>query len=451
MPGQTPINPRRYFEEVYPELEAAGLVDEGLSLPTPFSVDPLNPLLVRAKWGPVTDDGWEMISPVVNLASAMLACEASVIFFYSLINAEPRRDAELSQRLGRNIVFIRRLDPYATGRPINEVREEYYNNLETIARDIQLRFERRADNWAAKPYHAKTGARYELPISFSNHARKNIEGYSAKVRIQAPFLMELYTMCRKQPRTPEVMASILRHRFWLACIICHELAHAVGTAIRPVRTDTPESIWEDHQIPELGRVREQEVFGGCLSSRPGKSYEERRFLTCEKWPHYTTPSRLADTPKTRAFKDSSTRYVVPMPYIRLLSSMEFWRDNSGKRDPKLLFCPKMIGIRIKNPDQEVDPLWDKAKSSETRYPNDDRMVVRRPWEHQIPELKEWFRLWNCRGKKATGDASPTAASGADQTAAGEKDQEAVLEGSKESISMPYLVRAEDLDGADWEF
>jgi len=435
MPEQKPISLRKRFEEIYPELEAAGLLDEGLSPPTPFSVDPLSPLLVRAKWNVMGDYLWQLISPVVNLASAVLASEASFIFFYSLINAEPRRDAELSEKFGRNINFIHKLDPYSTGRPIKEVRKEYSNNLETIARDIQLRFERSPKYWAARPnIGAQTHARYELPISFSNYVRKDIKGYSAKIRINGIFATELDSLCRKQPRTPEVMASILRYRFRLAIIICHELAHAVGMAIRPVRTDTPESIWEDDQLPEHGRVWEQEVVGGVLDFGPDKGYEDpRQFLTCEKWPYYAAALQHPKAPKTRAFKESSTRYVVPMPYIHVLSSMEFWRENSGKRDPKLLLCPKMIGIRIQNPVQEVDPLWDKAKSSETRYPNDDRMVVRRPWEHQIPELKEWFRLWNRQGKEASGDASPTAASGADQTAAGEVDQEAVGEGDQEAV------------------
>ena len=110
--------------DIRPELEASQIFDRADSLPTPFSDQDLNPLLAREKWQ-IDDSTWKLIWPFVNLASALLGSEASTIFLYSLINSSPRRNFELSKKLGTNIDYISKIDPYSARWPIGEVRQEY--------------------------------------------------------------------------------------------------------------------------------------------------------------------------------------------------------------------------------------------------------------------------------------------------------------------------------------
>ncbi|MCJ1247778.1 hypothetical protein MMC30_004993 [Trapelia coarctata] len=206
----------------HPDIAASGVANEAPFPPTPFSVDTLNPLLAREKWV-VEEPIWELLMPVVNLASAIFESEASFIFVYSVINAEPRRDTELSEKFGKDIYFIRKLDPCSTRRPIDQVREESSSNLEYIEREIQFSFfDKRHEYWAAKPaINGSCRGRRNRPTSFSNHARKNIEGRYSKIFIRGDLLDELKHLRSIHPATPKVMASLLRLQFSMAHVICH--------------------------------------------------------------------------------------------------------------------------------------------------------------------------------------------------------------------------------------
>ncbi|MCJ1247777.1 hypothetical protein MMC30_004992 [Trapelia coarctata] len=178
-----------------------------------------------------------------------------------------------------------------------------------------------------------------------------------------------------------------------------------------------EPIWEDHQLAELGRVWEQEVHGASLEYGASLS-ATAGILWAAKWPDFAAGVRYRKKTQVGKFKGLSTRYAVPMPYIHLVSSMEFRRKYRGSRNPKLVWFPKIYGINFESLRQNL---------TLGRYGDDD-VIGRQAWDHQIPELEEWFRNWDRLRKEAVGDA----------------DRKAVLEGDDESISSLWPVHGEDL-------
>lgn len=195
----------------------------------------------------------------------MLGSEASTVFLYSLINSSPRRNFELSKKFGTNIDYISKIDPYSARWPIGEVRQEYSENLEIIARNIRFRFfDPKQETW---PEHKRvfgvTIGRVSEPVYLTNDVRREIYGTSPKVALNSNFILQLKRLRSLKPTTPDTISSIVRAQFFMAVTICHEVAHAVGFAVR-YHNYVTEPIWEDHQVPELGREWEQEVFGAIL-------------------------------------------------------------------------------------------------------------------------------------------------------------------------------------------
>ncbi|MCJ1291304.1 hypothetical protein MMC34_002847 [Xylographa carneopallida] len=168
----------------------------------------------------------------------------------------------------------------------------------------------------------------------------------------------------------------------MANMLGHEIAHAVNSAVR--EKEPSNAFWGHQRVAEPGRAWETEVYGGTLQW--GKYLSPMAPLLSVKWPHWDAGIELLWGTK-RLPKGSRTLYVVPMLHIGLLSSQRFWDFYQGSRNRKLLWCPRIIGIR-QIYKRKKDSSWDRKRSSES-YEPDERGMVRRQWDIAYKEVQEW--------------------------------------------------------------
>ena len=335
----------------------------------------IHTFLQRERWQDLKDEDWKIIEPALRLTSAFLDSEASFVFFYSLINS----DREFSRREQWENFYprIRKSNPYKVrGQSIEDVRTEYNAALDEIAKQLQIRFSnsRSAEGYTIHQKHRR--------VHFITKKSGVVVGQGCNVLMQETIFLKPLRRLRKLPKTPSVISTILRIEFKMANVLGHEIAHVIESATRNVPPWN--AFWRDQRVAELGRAWETEVYGATLQW--GKFLSPMAPLLSVKWPHWDTGTELSWGTK-RLPKGSRTLYVVAMRHIGLLSSQRFWDFYRGSRNRKLLWCPRIIGIRQVY-QRKTDRLWDRKRSSEV-YEPDERGVVRRLWDTAYTEVLEW--------------------------------------------------------------
>ena len=336
----------------------------------------LHTLLRAERWYDLEDGDWELIEPALRLTSAILDSEASFMFFYSMINSD--REFFNCKQWENFYPRIRKMNPYrALGRSIEEIRTEYGDILETIARQLQLRF---SDSKSAEGH---TSRQKDRQVYFPTRKWGMMVGEGCNILMQKSIFLKPLRRLRKLPKTPGVISTILRIEFKMANVLGHEIAHVLESALR--NAPPWNAFWRDQRVAELGRAWETEVYGGTLQW--GRNLSPMAPLLSVKWPHWDTGVELSWGTR-RLPKASRTLYVIPMRHIGLLSSQRFWDFYRGSRNKKLLWCPRIIGIRQYYSRRKVDRGWDRKRSSEVWEP-DEKGVVRRTWDVAYKEALEW--------------------------------------------------------------
>ncbi|KAI9699751.1 MAG: hypothetical protein M1836_002786 [Candelina mexicana] len=133
---------------------------------------------------------------------------------------------------------------------------------------------------------------------------------------------------------------ILRQRFNVAVTLCHEVCHALRTALEthPLK---PEPFYNDDSHAEVGNAWEASTFGGSIDFLDESGAQGA--ICVMKWPgahDWNAPSRR----KSR--RRWLTSYVVPMDYIIKVQSRAFWERDVRRFGPGELRVPKMFGIRF---------------------------------------------------------------------------------------------------------
>ncbi|MCJ1380094.1 hypothetical protein MMC17_003197 [Xylographa soralifera] len=356
------------------ELKRCGHWDLDNPAPNDMTYE-IHTLLRRERWQDLEDEDWKSIEPALRLTSAFLDSEASFVFFNSLINA----DREFFNRKQWENFYprIQKMNPHeAPDQSIEEVRTEYDAALDTIAKQLQLRFSnsRSAEGYTIHQKHR--------PIRFTTMKSSVVVGQGCNILLQESIFLKPLRRLRKLPQTPSVISTIQRIEFKMANVLGHEIAHVIESA---VRNEPPwNAFWLDQRVAELGRAWETEVYGATLQW--GRYLSPMAPLLSVKWPHWDTGTELSWGTK-RLPKGSRMLYVVPMRHIGLLSSQRFWDFYRGNRNRKLLWCPRIIGIRQEY-HRKTDRSWDRKRSSEV-YEPDQRGVVRRIWDTAYKEVWEW--------------------------------------------------------------
>ncbi|MCJ1387645.1 hypothetical protein MMC18_000488 [Xylographa bjoerkii] len=399
------------------ELKRCGHWD--LDNPTPNDLTyEIHTLLRRERWQDLEDEDWEIIEPALRLTSAFLDSEASFVFFYSLINSNRvffngKQWENFYPRIGKT-------NPYkARGQTIEEVREEYDTAMEIIAKQLQLRF---SDSRSAEGYTIHQRSRR---VCFRTKKLGMVIGQGCNILMQKSIFLKPLHRLRKLPQTPSVISTILRIEFKMANVLGHEIAHVLESALR----DAPpwNAFWRDQRVAELGRAWETEVYGGTIQW--GRYLSPMAPLLSVKWPHWDTGIELSWGTR-RLPKGSRTLYVVAMRHIGLLSSQRFWDRYRGSRNRKLLWCPRIIGIR-QHYRRKKDRSWNRKRSSEV-YEPDERGVVRRMWDFAYKEAGD--------GEMVFGGDAP--APGLDGTNGNAGDAHTYVSGSIEGLGT-----ATDVDSA----
>ena len=339
--------------------------------PNDLTVD-LNPMLVRARWPGINDHMWSLLLPVLRLASAMLSTHASFLFLYSVINAKRAYDWPLSTKYHANIAMIGRLDPYDhLDQSLSDVRNEYEACLRLFAKYVEWKVTLSSDpGWQNAGHYGITNSIPERATYFHNYRRRGHDGCGCNVYLNSSRL-EMLEELRKKPTDFRTISATLRVQFMLAVTVCHELVHVVN---RAAHGDPYEPFWEDHNLAELGRSWEQEMFGGTPWQYP-HNYD---YLYLVKWPMIDERARAEVLMAERAAsKGTSTFYSLFMPYITRSSSQACWDTYTPTLDDSLLKIPKISGQRIPAKGS-LNPNWRASQSSEGRWPVDARGYVSRP-------------------------------------------------------------------------
>ncbi|MCJ1282429.1 hypothetical protein MMC26_001752 [Xylographa opegraphella] len=307
------------------------------------------------------DEDWEIIKPALRPTSAFLDSEASFVFFYSLINSD--REFTIDKYWEKFYPKILKTNPYQVpDQSIKDVRTEYATALDIMAKQLELRF---SDNRSAEGY---TIYQKHRRLQFTTKNSRVVVGHGCDVVMHETIFWKPLRRLRQLPQTPSVISATLRIEFKMANVLGHEMAHVVERATR----DQPpwNAFWCGQRVAELGRAWETEVYGATLLW--GKDLSAMAPLLSVKWPHWDAGTEFSWGAK-RLPKGSRTLYVVAMRQIGLLSSQRFWDFYRGSRRRKLLWCPRIIGIR-QTYHRKIDQSWDRKRSSEVFEP-DERGVL----------------------------------------------------------------------------
>lgn len=309
--------------------------------------NPIHPVYYRDQWDSCPDDVYQVFTPSLRLASMMITCPASLIFYDALIHKYRRRLKEISNRLGEECYEFHGFD-------LDERDPADPQNLLDVSREItafrpHLRCRLIQEELEQSGRYAAT-RRTTVLVKDDDGWTRGTESTISIGLGNARTLREI--------ATKGTVSQLLRVQFHVALTFAHELVHAVNHA---VSMETYEPFFEDQRIAELGHAWEQAVFGG----RPAflGPTDACNPLIFGKWPTAFREPRPEFTLERRLPKKTHTFFFIPMNFVVTVQQQEFWQ---GPTDRRTLKIPKRHGVQIPG-EGPFDPTWHSGDSSEGRH------------------------------------------------------------------------------------
>ncbi|MCJ1307117.1 hypothetical protein MMC25_000763 [Agyrium rufum] len=296
----------------------------------------------------------DFMKPVLQLASELLMCDASIRFIHALISQKPTVDAKATALYRENVYT---LAGYADNWECNEDQTQFvFDVLEEMGYGENLRF-----SWEQLENSYGHTCRLD-----QGEPRPHTGGWYSKIVLSARFLERLVSYGQMADK-PDKFAWQARIRFVIAQTLCHEVMHALCFYM----TDSSrEPFYRDHSIAEIG-----EVFGGkiAIAAWPDQEYPkpDQQVIKYTKWPtiwyhaqSFLTNDRLAPDSMRRHPKGSSTIWLIFADWINRINDPRWWRHLASKpMDYRALFPDAKIGYRQLNRFY-MDPDWRQSQSSE---------------------------------------------------------------------------------------
>ena len=330
---------------------------------------PIHALFHPDRWDEIWDLDYELMSPALRLASAILSSPASVAFHFALIYNDRRRIPHRGpehQPWGTLFDEINLAPPKAPYRPMRIAVE---SRLRQLVPFIQLRLvDPLNPAWSTIPLTGSTMRLHELPL-FEHKEDEDPIGTGSVVEISYGFFNELRFL-QQQAVTPRITSEILGIQLSFAETLCHELAHAIDQA----STMFLGPFVEDQRISEVGWAWSSEVFGGAIHSVDSSSFFP---ATIAKWPGFQFRSNQNTMLERGLPKRLTTSYFVPLRWASSIQQQAFWDALAESTDRDCLKIPKTIGVQSEYPGDDFDPDWKSDASSEGRYRGDERGRVTR--------------------------------------------------------------------------
>ena len=316
----------------------------------------LHPLFWRTHWSEEvrSDESiWDVLNPVLKLASRFISEDAFMPFFYNFIF-----ERKLLQGSPRG---YERLQSFGVECPLNpeqlNLTKNYLKGLGSENNRISFEF-----------FTEERSRRKRFGYNFTEIWDENTDRTTtttSKICLNKGFVdtlrahysgLRLLTPCR-----------LLAARLKLAMTIIHEMCHSI---YRLTDASKYEPYFMGQQTSELGRAWECWMFGGRVHPN-GYYFDSRAGLVCEDWPAIchgvvpkgwneevaasqhlgkihslpANPLGLGAAPWRGPLVDSMVIWRVEMEYILKIQTEEFWREEVALHGVEALRIPKVYGKR----------------------------------------------------------------------------------------------------------
>lgn len=294
----------------------------------------IHPLLHHSRFDDCPDTIYDELRPGLRLATMFLTQPICSQFWLTLANGERKTDLKHSWLTGVKCQRIEKNVPMTKENTANVI--EYIRQLDK-ANMIHWSFQHDlvvcdttvygATKWVCDNHH-------ELPRGPENTL------VPQHIRIHA----DMYTVASKFSKLEYAdTAQKLRFSFFVAVIICHELAHAVEGAHRrgrPLGVDLHiEPRLFDDDIAEMGRAWESITLGGTVHPI-NAAVDCSHGIGTWDWPDVDPEVDW----------ERNLKYTVPMSYIENLFQMETWQREYNLENWKAFHIPRdgAISVNLNN-------------------------------------------------------------------------------------------------------
>ncbi|KAI4725456.1 hypothetical protein E4T49_06774 [Aureobasidium sp. EXF-10728] len=365
--GAINVEPRRKIFTVprYPKVDAA-LKDVPFD-PTDiarYNDTHFHPIFRRKNF-PTTDDyDYELLKPVLKVATDLLSSFETLGFFKGLYKAQSFPGTPKEQkRLGKGMLYKFRPETVVSW----EDAVDTIRHLRELGEHVTWKFNDELSG--AFGALMRTYSLKKKPIFPKEHVSFKPQGLIAMSKRFRNALEPKHRVDELHPEFGQAAAD-LRTRFYTAVTMIHEVAHAFYMAYSPSQEVIHhEAFMNDGHVAELGYALTKHLFGAAINVIGGNpEHMGVPFgLYFYDWPDsdnkidkYKARYSLA-----RAGVTTHTYYILPMSHILKILHPQFWNDEALRYGAvSSLRLPKQLGVRYRYDDYK---LWLDEHESDMDY------------------------------------------------------------------------------------
>ncbi|KAG9668165.1 hypothetical protein KCU99_g8513, partial [Aureobasidium melanogenum] len=324
--------------------------------------------IFRRKNFPIMDDyDYELLKPVLKVATELLSSFDTLGFFKGLFNAWKFPGTPEEQHLlGKGMMW--RFSP----RNVDSGDEA----METIQQLREL------GDYVTWQYDDSRSAHRQASMCTYQDPTKPIypegrvffkqQGYYTQICMSTSFRDALARKHRVEDIHPELdqYAADLRTRFYMAMIMVHETAHAFHNVFNSTgHFQKHEPFMNDGRVAELGHAITKHLFGNVIQiTGANPEHLGVPFGFCFfDWPDSANRGlkKVMRHSLAKAGVHTHTYYVLPMSYILKVLHPQFWTDEVMRYGTiASLRPPKDLGVRYRYDDYE---LWLNEHESDVEF------------------------------------------------------------------------------------
>ncbi|KAG9843642.1 hypothetical protein KCU98_g5884, partial [Aureobasidium melanogenum] len=338
-----------------------------------------HPIFRRKNFPSMDDYDYELLKPVLKVATELLSSFDTLGFFKGLSNAwKFLGTPEEQYRLGKGMMW--RFSPRNIG--------SWDEAMETIQ---QLRELGDYITWGYDDYRSAhkqaSMCTYQdptKPIYPEGRVFFRQQGYCTEICMSTSFRDALRRKHRVEDIHPEFdqYAADLRTRFYMAMTMVHETAHAFHNVFNPTaHFQKHEPFMNDSRVAELGYAITKHLFGNVIQiagANPEHLGVPFGFYFFD-WPDSANRGlqKIMRYSLAKAGVHTHTYYVLPMSYVLKVLHPQFWTDEVMRYGTIASLRPaKDLGVRYRYDDYELwldehesDPEFEVSLPTDELQPN----------------------------------------------------------------------------------
>ncbi|KAG9741388.1 hypothetical protein KCU77_g10364, partial [Aureobasidium melanogenum] len=326
-----------------------------------------HPIFRRKNFPSMDDYDYELLKPVLKVATELLSSFDTLGFFKGLFNTwKFPGTPEEQRRLGKGMLW--KFSPRNIG--------SWGEAMETIQQLRELgdyvTWEYDDSRSAHKLASMCTYQDPTKPIYPEGRVFFKRQGYYTEICMSTAFRDALRRKHRVEDIHPELdqYAADLRARFYMAMTMVHETAHAFHNVFNSTgHFQKHEPFMNDSRMAELGYAITKHLFGNVIQiagANPEHLGVPFGFYFFD-WPDSANRGlkKIMRYSLAKAGVHTHTYYVLPMSYILKVLHPQFWTDEVTRYGSiASLQPPKLLGVRYRYDDYE---LWLDEHESDTEF------------------------------------------------------------------------------------